>query len=297
MLEVTQICKDFGSTRAVDSLSLNVEIGQICGLLGPNGAGKTTAIRMICGVLAPTSGTVAIQGVDIEKYPSKAKQDLGYVPDGAPLPPELLPKEFLHSCGSLRGLRSKKLHAAIDHWSTKCEIEEVLHKPIGTLSRGYRQRVALTSALLHDPTLLILDEPSTGLDPVQRNTFHSVLKEVSKSAAILYSSHHLSEVEQACDSVAIINHGKLIGVHSCHEISCSNEQTVEVCSEHIANLIHGENVQVLESGWVRCTVTMDSEFVVDKVQEHNGKLRLLQPAKRTLESMYIDLITETGVQE
>jgi ABC-2 type transport system ATP-binding protein len=296
MLQVRQISKTFGSARAVDQLNLTVERGQICGLLGPNGAGKSTTIRIICGVLIPNSGTVEIDGVDIATNPSSAKQSLGYVPEGAPLPLELLPLEYLSSMASLYGLRGAQKKEAIFHWAKQCDISSVLQKPIGSLSRGYRQRVALTAALLHEPKLLILDEPSTGLDPVQRATFHSLLREVSEHAAVLYSSHHLAEVEATCDVTAIINHGKLIDNHLFAELMNKDNQTIEVSSKEVAISIGGEDLKELENGWVRCLVEQNAEEIVELVQKNGGSVRLIQPTTQSLEAKYLELILDSEAE-
>jgi ABC-2 type transport system ATP-binding protein len=297
MLQVREISKKFGNNFAVKQLDLSVQKGQICGLLGPNGAGKSTAIRMICGVLAPTSGIIEINGVDLASHPSKAKQLLGYVPEGAPLPLELLPNEFLSNTASLYGMHAENKRKSISVWAERCDITSVLHKPIGSLSRGYRQRVALAAALLHQPKLLVLDEPSTGLDPSQRTSFHAVLRNVADEAAVLYSSHHLAEVESSCDVIAIIHNGSLISNLPCSKTENSNLYLVEVSSEDIAMQIEGKDVSPLEDGWVRCLVENSGEQIVDLVHSCDGKIRLLQRTSQSLEMKYLDLIRESDGAE
>jgi len=297
MLQAQQICKEYGTTKVVNGLNLSVESGQICGLLGPNGAGKSTSIRMICGVLAPTSGSIKIAGFDISKKPSQAKQVIGYVPEGAPLPLEMLPVEFLKTTASIYGITGKQKIDAISEWAERCDIADVLRKPIGSLSRGYRQRVALASSLLHQPKLVVLDEPSTGLDPMQRSSFHDLLREVSSNAAVLYSSHHLSEVESTCDSIAIINHGKRIANYSCDVVKEEETQIVEVSSIEVASSIGATVITKLEGDWVRCSIEQPREKIAGLVQESGGSIRLLKPAEKTLESIYVELINNESAQE
>jgi ABC-2 type transport system ATP-binding protein len=294
MLQVEQISKKFGKNLAVNQLDLSVQKGQICGLLGPNGAGKSTAIRMICGVLVPNSGSIEIDGVNLSTHPTRAKQSLGYVPEGAPLPLELHPVEYLSIVASIYGLKGDDKKHSIAKWADRCEIADVLQKPIGTLSRGYRQRVALSAALIHQPSLLVLDEPTTGLDPSQRASFHLVLRNVAEHAAVLYSSHHLAEVEASCDVIAIINHGRLIANHSFSESKNTKTKLVEVSSEEVAEFIEGKNVETLENGWVRCSVENSGEIIADLVQQCGGKIRLLQPTTQTLEMEYLELIRESN---
>lgn len=286
----------FGTTLAVNRIDLTVHKGQICGLLGPNGAGKTTAIRMICGVLVPNSGSIEIDGTDLATSPILAKQSLGYVPEGAPLPLELVPLEYLSSMASLYGLTGTVKKQAIQYWADRCEVTSVLRKPIGLLSRGFRQRVALVAALLHKPKLLVLDEPSTGLDPAQRASFHAMLREVASDAAVLYSSHHLAEVEATCDVVVVINNGTLVANHSFDAQQHGNTQTIEVSSTQVATSIGGKEITQLDDGWVRCILEETGEHVVGLVQEHGGSVRLIQPTVQSLESKYLELIHGSEVK-
>jgi len=292
MLQTHNLSKTFGSTIAVDALDLTVQVGQIRGLLGPNGAGKSTTIRMMCGVLAPTSGCVTIQELNISTHPRTAKQLLGYVPEGAPLPLELLPMEYLKHSASMFGLVGGERVKAIGYWAERCDIEHVLRKPIGSLSRGYRQRVALAAALVHKPKLIVLDEPSTGLDPAQSASFRELLKEVKKNAAVIYSSHHLAEVEATCDVVSIIHHGKLI--HDGDFQTLQSDDTsieVEVSPHSIAEHLSGSNIVRIDDVWTRCTVeSTDGEQVVSQVAECGGKIRLIHPASDSIESNYLRII-------
>jgi ABC-2 type transport system ATP-binding protein len=292
MLQTHNLSKTFGSTRAVQNLDLSVQVGQIRGLLGPNGAGKSTTIRMICGVLAPTSGSIQIGGENISLNPTVAKQFIGYVPEGAPLPLELLPIEYLKHSATMYGLYGDERMKAIGSWAERCDIENVLRKPIGSLSRGYRQRLALAAALVHNPKLIVLDEPSTGLDPEQGASFRTLLKEVAEHAAVMYSSHHLAEVEVTCDVVSIINHGMLIHEGDFQSLySGETSLTVEVSPHAVVEELPCANIEFIDERWARCTVdSLQGEQVVSKVTGANGKVRLLHPLEESIESNYLRII-------
>jgi ABC-2 type transport system ATP-binding protein len=297
MLQTHSLCKSFGCAVAVDTLDLSVQVGQIRGLLGPNGAGKSTTIRMICGVLAPTSGSVTIHGADISTKPTVAKQALGYVPEGAPLPLEFLPIEYLQHTASMYGLSGDERREAISHWAQRCDIANVLRKPIGSLSRGYRQRVALAAALVHKPKLVVLDEPSTGLDPAQNASFRTLLQEVSQSAAILYSSHNLAEVEATCDVVSIINHGKCVFDGDFAALHASKEgYVVEVSPHGVVEQLQGTDVIRIDEDWSRCTVQgTNGQAISNTVSEVAGQLRLLRPNIDSLEANYLRIISASEV--
>jgi ABC-2 type transport system ATP-binding protein len=249
---------------------------------------------MICGVLIPSTGQIEIEGVNLAEQPRRAKLKVGYVPEGAPLPYELMPIEYLSNYFSLYGIDTKLKGEVISTWAQRCDITSVLRKPIGTLSRGFRQRVALAAALLHQPKVLILDEPSTGLDPQQRSAFYELLRDVSEDAAILYSSHHLDEVEQTCDDVIIINHGRLVETHSFEDCSQSDTLTVELSSLQVAQSLQGKNITELEDGWVRCVVKLKGENVAAAARQFDGNVRLIQPCVQSLEAKYLSLIRESN---
>jgi ABC-2 type transport system ATP-binding protein len=299
MLQVNNISKSYGTTHAVRQLNLHVEMGQIRGLLGPNGAGKTTTIRMICGVLAPSSGSVLINDMDVSKHPSKTKEILGYVPEGAPLPLELLPMEYLRHTARMYGLTSAQAVEMIDYWADRCDIKDVLRKPIGSLSRGFRQRVALASSLLHKPALLVLDEPSTGLDPEQSASFRELLRELSRTTAIIYSSHHLAEVEVTCDVISIIHQGKLLLDGDFTSLrSGAQSMKVEVSPHEIVTQIKGHGFYSIDETWASCTVDeVDGEQIVSTVSSLGGKIRLLQPSVSSLESNYLRIIHDAEQSE
>ena len=207
MIEVSNVSRVFGTFRAVNDVSFSIPTGQIVGLLGPNGAGKTTTIRMITGFLKPTSGTIKIDGTDITENPVESKRKIGYMPESAPLYGDMIVDDYLRY---IARMQQQDENVKVPLLCRECGLEEVMHKNIGELSRGYRQRVGLAHALMNDPEILILDEPTSGLDPNQVEDVRALIKEIGKTRTVIISTHTLSEVEMLCSSVIIISGGKLV---------------------------------------------------------------------------------------
>ncbi len=210
MIEVSGLTKRFGSTVAVDDLSFAVGRGEVLGFLGPNGAGKSTTMKMISGFLAPDRGSVRIGGIDVESEPIKAKAQLGYLPEGIPLYAEMPVHSFLAFVGRTRGIRAAELAARIAAAVDAVRLADVLTKPIAGLSKGYKRRVGIAQALLHDPPALVLDEPTDGLDPNQKDQVRHLIETIAKDKAIILSTHILDEVEAVCSRVIIINRGQIV---------------------------------------------------------------------------------------
>lgn len=207
MIEVSNVSRVFGTFRAVNDVSFSIPTGQIVGLLGPNGAGKTTTMRMITGFLKPTSGTIKIDGTDITENPVESKRKIGYMPESAPLYGDMIVDDYLRY---IARMQQQDENVKIPILCKECGLEEVMHKNIGELSRGYRQRVGLAHALMNDPEILILDEPTSGLDPNQVEDVRALIKEIGKTRTVIISTHILSEVEMLCSRVIIISGGKLV---------------------------------------------------------------------------------------
>ncbi|MBM43752.1 MAG: hypothetical protein CMJ36_01895 [Phycisphaerae bacterium] len=205
---VRGLVKRFGRILAVDNLDLDVEPGSVVGFLGHNGAGKTTSMRMICGVLPPTRGSIRVGGHDLQANPSGAAGIIGYLPEGSPLYPELRVLEYLRFRSRLYSLQDPV--GSIDRAVDRCGLRDVVTRPIGQLSRGYRQRVGLAAAILHDPAVLVLDEPTSGLDPLQVIEVRQLIEELSEDRTILLSTHVLQEVEAICDRVILLARGRLV---------------------------------------------------------------------------------------
>lgn len=210
MIELQNLVKRFGSLTAVDGVSLTVARGEVLGFLGPNGAGKSTTMKMVTGFLAPTSGSIRVCGHDVAAEPIPAKQQIGYLPEGAPLYSDMTPRAFLRFVAEVRGIPAAQRAARIADVVAKTHLEEVLEQPIDTLSKGFKRRVGLAQAILHDPAVLVLDEPTDGLDPNQKHEVRQLIRAMSAGKAIVLSTHILEEVEAVCTRAMIIARGRVV---------------------------------------------------------------------------------------
>lgn len=210
MVEIRNLCKRFGPIVAVDDISFQVDVGEVLGFLGPNGAGKSTTMKMITGFLASDAGSVLVGGDDIAEAPIKVKERIGYLPEGAPLYADMTPYAFLDFVAEIRDLSSEEKRRRIHDIIEKVHLEHVLTQPISTLSKGFKRRVGLAQAMLHDPEVLILDEPTDGLDPNQKHEVRTLIKDMAREKVIILSTHILEEVEAVCTRAIIIARGKLV---------------------------------------------------------------------------------------
>src|SRR5271154_213842 len=232
MITVTDLTKRYARHTAVDHVSFEVQKGQIVVFLGPNGAGKTTTMRMLTCFLPPTSGQATVAGFDVLEQPFEVKKRIGYLPETPPLYPEMRTSEYLRFVGKLKGLSGTELQKRIDYVLDRCAVGDVKNKLLGKLSKGYRQRVGLAQAIIHNPEVLILDEPTAGLDPLQINETRDLIKSLAGDHTIILSTHILPEVEQTCQQVVIINKGKLVATDSVenlqHRASGADSVVLEV---------------------------------------------------------------------
>lgn len=224
LLDARKLHRAFGPHPAVRGVSLSLKRGEVVGLLGPNGAGKTTTLRMLTGCLAADSGSVSIDGHSISDDPARAKAMLGYLPEVPPLHGELTVTEFLRFAARLHGVEKKHIAAAVERAARACGLSEARDQVIGSMSKGYRQRVGLAQAIIHSPPLIVLDEPTDGLDPNQMRQIRSLIRELARDHAILMSSHILSEIQAVCDRVAIMAHGQLVYESALDALKPSNGQ-------------------------------------------------------------------------
>lgn len=210
MIQVEHLTKWYGSNQAVKDLSFEIGDKGVYGFLGPNGAGKSTTLNMLTGCLSPTEGKITVGGFDILEEPKKAKKRIGYLPEQPPVYMQESPWEYLHFVGEAKGLRGEELETQVSDALAKTGTEDVKHKRIGALSKGYRQRVGIAQALLGDPQVVILDEPTVGLDPIQILDIRNLIRELGRDRCVIFSSHILSEVQTVCDSVLMIARGRLV---------------------------------------------------------------------------------------
>ncbi len=312
MIEINHLVKKYGSHVAVDDLSLTVEPGKIYGFLGPNGAGKSTTMNIITGYLAATSGEVKINGFDVLKQPEKVKKCVGYLPELPPLYMDMTVKEYLDFVAELKKLE-KSLRAGYVKEAMKItKTEEVSGRLIRNLSKGYRQRVGFAQAVLGYPEILILDEPTVGLDPKQIIEIRDLIKELGKKHTIILSSHILSEISAVCDHVFIISHGKLVasdstenllermtGAQEIELLVKAEEDTAETAIREIAQVERCEKTESKEDGAVQLLVTAKKdadvrEAIYHTCVEHHMPILEMKAASKSLEDVFLELTSQEG---
>ena len=249
MIKVENLVKSFGAKRAVDDISFNVERGEVLGFLGPNGAGKSTTMRIVTGFYPPTSGRVTVGGFDIVENPLPAKQLIGYLPENAPGYADMTVHGFLGFAADLRGLRGDAKKRAIGRAVETCCLEGVVYQTIDTLSKGYKHRTCLAQSIIHDPDILILDEPTDGLDPNQKHEVRGLIKRMGESKAIVFSTHILEEVEAACTRVIIIDRGKVVANGTPAELKARSEMAgaVRLVTRSASSATLGEKLAPLSA--------------------------------------------------
>ena len=312
MIEINHLVKKYGSHVAVDDLSLTVEPGKIYGFLGPNGAGKSTTMNIITGYLAATSGEVKINGFDVLKQPEEVKKCVGYLPELPPLYMDMTVKEYLDFVAELKKLE-KSLRAGYVKEAMKItKTEEVSGRLIRNLSKGYRQRVGFAQAVLEYPEILILDEPTVGLDPKQIIEIRDLIKELGKKHTIILSSHILSEISAVCDHVFIISHGKLVasdstenllermtGAQEIELLVKAEEDTAETAIREIAQVERCEKTESKEDGAVQLLVTAKKdadvrEAIYHTCVEHHMPILEMKAASKSLEDVFLELTSQEG---
>ena len=308
MIKVANLTKRFGRHIVLDNVSFEVKRGEIMGFLGPNGAGKTTTMRILACYLPPTGGTVTIDGLDVLNDSLDVRRRIGYLPEMVPMYQDMRVNEYLRYRARLKGLRGRLMRSRIEEVVSRCGLGDVRRRIIGVLSKGYRQRVGLADALVHDPEVLILDEPTIGLDPNQIRHIRSLIKSLAQRHTVLLSTHILPEVEMVCERVLIINKGKIIASDTADNLvglMKGNLQIVlevqgpgEMMLQTIKGMKGVAGVQHEPSGeWSRFTCTCDSGTDVRAelfkvVAENRWTLRELKVEKRNLEDVFVSMTTK-----
>src|SRR5216117_245266 len=224
MIRVQNLTKSFGPKLAVNGVSFTVDRGEVLGFLGPNGAGKSTTMRMITGFIPPSGGRVTVGGFDMVENPIPAKRLLGYLPENAPAYTDMTVSGFLSFVAELRGLRGEAKKKAVNRVVEMCFLEGVIHQSVDTLSKGYRHRTCFAQSIIHDPDILVLDEPTDGLDPNQKHEVRTLIRKMGESKAIIFSTHILEEVEAACSRAIIIDRGRIVANGTPEELKQRSEQ-------------------------------------------------------------------------
>lgn len=306
MIEVKNLVKNYGKYEAVKDISFKVDTGEVVGFLGPNGAGKSTTMNIITGYISASSGEVSIDGFDILKNPKEAKKRIGYLPEIPPLYMDMTVTEYLNFAADLKGVKKAEIKPMLDDIMEKIKITHVSHKVIKNLSKGYRQRVGLAQALVGYPEVLILDEPTVGLDPKQIIEIRDVIKELSKSHTIILSSHILSEVSAVCNRVIIINKGRLVASGTPERLSESlsqdrfriklkgNKEDVINAFKNDSSFSLVEESQTTEEGTTDLIVEGASgvdarEAVFDNAVKNGFKLLMLKSEKLSLEEVFLQV--------
>ncbi len=305
MINVQNLTKFFGPVMAIDGISFQVDRGEIVGFLGPNGAGKTTTMRILTSYLPATSGVAKVAGFDVMMQSMEVRRNIGYLPESVPLYPEMRIEEYLSYRAKLKGVTRKERPQRIEYCMDRCRVREVRRRLLGTLSKGYRQRVGLADAMIHDPPILILDEPTTGLDPVQIRETLALIQELGESHTILLSTHILAEVEAVCERVIIITSGRVGVSRTLAELAKQSITVLEVRgpAEQVANSLRGTEgvlgvtVKALGDGVSRFDVrTQDGrdlrETFCQRLTEKGWVLRRLELQRRSLEETFFDVLRE-----
>ena len=275
MIEVNNLVKRYGDHTAVDHLSFKIEKGKIYGFLGPNGAGKSTTMNMITGYIEPTEGTIIIDGYDISKKPKKAKKEIGYMPEGVPLYTDMTVKEFVTYMAEIKKVDRKTRKEKVEKIIEETGLKDVEKKLTRNLSRGYKQRVSMAGALVGEPKILILDEPTVGLDPKQITEIRNLIKELGKTHTIILSSHILSEVSQICQKVIIINKGKIIAVDTPENLEnkVANKNDIYVTVEDLENKMDTIKEKITEIKDIKL-IKENEDGTKQYVLEANGDIDL-----------------------
>jgi ABC-2 type transport system ATP-binding protein len=307
LIAAEHLCRYYGKYCAVNDISFTLAKGEVLGFLGPNGAGKTTTMQMLCGNLAPSSGQIKINGFDLLDQPESAKRSLGYLPDTPPLYKDLSVQEFLHYCARLHGIAKNSIAHAINNTKERCGLADVSNRLIANLSKGFQQRVGIAQAILHNPEVIILDEPTVGLDPIQIREIRALIRTLGQDHGVILSTHILSEVQESCSHVQIIHQGRLILNESIAGLNQTmNTGTLQVTTRltpdtsvllvipgvsSIETMADADN-QIL----IQHSVTDDpTRRIAETIIAAGWELQELTPVKKSMEDIFIALTRDSDL--
>jgi len=303
LIEAKNLSRFYGTHCAVDDVSFTLAKGEILGFLGPNGAGKTTTMQMLCGNLAPSTGQIKINGYDLLDHPRHAKRCLGYLPDTPPLYKELTVNEFLEYSARLHRLSFREINKAVNAAKSHCNLNDVAERLIVNLSKGYQQRVGIAQAILHNPEIIVLDEPTVGLDPIQIKEIRSLIKQLGSDHGVILSTHILSEVQESCSHVQIINQGKLIFKETISGLNQRmNMGIIKIVTRKPIDLsaFSGINsissIEQIKNTHYLVHHNADNnpiEPIADIIVNSGWGLQELTPINKSIEDIFISLTTET----
>lgn len=301
LISAKDLSRFYGPTCAVKDVSFEVRRGEVLGFLGPNGAGKTTTMQMLTGNLAPSHGQILINNIDILDKPKIAKAKLGYLAEQPPLYKELTVDEYLNYCMRLNRIDKSKYTQAMDYAKQRCGLSDVGRRLIGNLSKGFQQRVGIAQAIIHSPDVVILDEPTIGLDPIQIREIRALIRELGNEHSVVLSTHILPEVQATCDRVQIINKGELVLTDSVAGLELSMKVSSLILGlaqppamEILSELDNVESVEPMDEHRFRIRYAPDkdpTELLVHKAVENSWGLRELSPERRSLEDIFVDITT------
>jgi len=298
LIEARELSRRYGATMAVSGLNLTLRKGEILGLLGPNGAGKSTTMKMLAGCLAPSGGEIKINGVDLAQDARAAKSSLGYLPEQPPLYPELTVNEYLRFCAGLHGIPGAEREAAVTRSKQACGLTDVAERLIHNLSKGYQQRVGLAQAIIHRPPVIILDEPTVGLDPIQIREIRTLIKQLGESHSVILSSHILPEIQAVCSRVMIINKGRSVYSESIENTAQHRVESVIAglrrppSIETLKGLPGVNRAEALDGGLFRLAVDKGAdprEALAEAAAKNGWGLFELRSQAKTLEEVFVEL--------
>ena len=297
LLRLENVSRRLAGRSIVENVGLSLDRGHVLGLLGVNGAGKTTTLRMICGVLAPSQGHVWVDGADTREDPRRAAAALGFLPEIPPLYPELRVVEYLTFCARLRRLGGKPLSNAVDTAIEHCGLGDVRGRLIGNLSKGYQQRVGIAQAIVHDPKLIVLDEPASGLDPLQSSNIRALIRELGKDRAVILSTHLIADVNQCCDRVAILQRGRLRYDGPVQQLADRNVWLVRTATAPAWHAIAGVTSAQFADPYWHVTTNLAPNQLAEAIVGKSCGLIELRPQEANLEQVFLRIASADDTAE